>query len=278
MGSFPGHALPGSFFLLFGLWWSVKYPLKYLSRRMKTNCYSRLFYQRLELIEGLVKVIFSLVGILAEQFDNGFHMPLINGEDHSWMKLKNWQHFTVYLFYGLSGMVDVLTYFPFKVPVGLDRLSLSLAEFFEGFIFYFHVHNRSELDQYIHSVLLVAVFGGAFTIFLEVFMREQVVLEFFRTSLTIIQGTWFWQIAFVLYPPSGIPEWNQQDHNNIMFITICFCWHYAIALILMSISYSLVYCFVKRRRWYNSEMDVGIQKLNSDKDAKAALLAGSEEE
>ncbi|XP_030077585.1 transmembrane protein 45B [Microcaecilia unicolor] len=279
MANFKGHALPGSFFLMFGLWWSVKYPLKYLSGKMKANCRTSLFYQRLEFVEGLMKAIFSLVGILAEQFvPDGPHMRLINGEDHSWVKLMNWQHSTMYLFYGLSGVVDVLTYFPLKIPVGLDRLSLSLAVFVEGFLFYFHVHNRPQLDQHIHALLLIAIFGGAFSIFLEVFMRDHVVLEFFRTSLTILQGTWFWQIGFVLFPPSGGPEWNQEDHSNIMFITMCFCWHYAIALILMTINYSLVYCFVKRQRWNNCEMDIGIRKLNSDKDSKAALLAGSEEE
>ncbi|XP_030077118.1 transmembrane protein 45B [Microcaecilia unicolor] len=279
MGSFKGHALPGSFLLMFGLWWSVKYPLKHLSKRVKTNCHSSLFYQRLELIEGLVKASFALIGILGEHFtSNGPHMQLVNGEDHSWVKLMNWQHSTMYLFYGLSGVVDMLTYFPLKVPVGLDRLSLSLAFFFEGFLFYFHVHNRPQLDQHIHSVLLIAIFGDAFSTFLEVFMRGHVVLEFLRASLTILQGTWFWQIGFVLYPPSGGPEWNQEDHSNIMFITMCFCWHYVIALILTAINYSLVYCFVNRQRWSNCEMDVGIWKLNSDKDEKAVLLAGSEEE
>nr|XP_033773237.1 transmembrane protein 45B-like isoform X2 [Geotrypetes seraphini] len=279
MANFKGHALPGSFFLMFGLWWSVKYPLKYLSRRVKTNCRPSLFYQRLELIEGLIKIICSLIGILAEQFvPDGPHMRLVNGEDHSWVKLMNWQHSTMYLFFGLSGILDVLTYFPLNIPVGMDRLSMALALFAEGFLFYFHVHNRPELDQHIHTLLLIAIFGGAFIIFLEVFIRDHVVLELFCTSLLILQGTWFWQIGFVLFPPSGGPEWKQTDHNNIMFITMCFCWHYLIALIVTAINYYLVYCFVKRRRWNNSEMNVEIRKLNSDKDAKAALLAGSEEE
>jgi len=66
MGNFKGHALPGSFFLLFGLWWSVKYPLKYVCRKNKSACYlgSRAGFQRLEFVEGIIKAVFALIGKL----------------------------------------------------------------------------------------------------------------------------------------------------------------------------------------------------------------------
>jgi len=44
----------------------------------------------------------------------------------------NWQHTTMYLFYGLSGVVDIFTYVCPMVPRGLDRLMLSVAVFVEG--------------------------------------------------------------------------------------------------------------------------------------------------
>ncbi|KAJ1174992.1 hypothetical protein NDU88_000283 [Pleurodeles waltl] len=280
MANFKGHALPGSFFLLFGLWWSVKYPLRYLNQKMKSNCRSNQCYQRLELVEGILKAVFALVGILAEQFvPDGPHMHLYNGEDKSWVKLMNWQHSTMYLFYGISGVIDILVYSPLKVPQGLDRLALFLAVFIEGLLFYFHVHNRPELDQHIHSLLLIAVFGGSITIFIEVFLRDNIVLELFRTSLAILQGTWFWQIGFVLYPPWGGPEWNQTDHENVMFITMCFCWHYAAALILMAANYFLVHCCLKREKRIMGEVEIGIRKLKPDQNGvEVALLNQSDEE
>ncbi|KAG7248929.1 hypothetical protein CRUP_038697, partial [Coryphaenoides rupestris] len=36
-------------------------------------------------------------------------------------------------------------------------------------------------------------------------------------------------IGCVLYPLSG-PQWDLTLHDNIMFTTMCFCWHLAIAL------------------------------------------------
>ncbi|XP_074972183.1 uncharacterized protein LOC142067468 isoform X2 [Phalacrocorax aristotelis] len=132
MANFKGHALPGSFFLLFGLWWSVKYPLQYLSQKVNKKSHRNYCFQRVDAIEGGIKIIFALIGMLAEQFvPDGPHLYLYSGESHDWVKLMNWQHTTMYLFYGLSGVVDVFTYVSDAVPRGLDRLMLSLAVFVE---------------------------------------------------------------------------------------------------------------------------------------------------
>lgn len=63
-----------------------------------------------------------------------------------------------------------------------------------GFLFYFHVHNRPHLDQHIHSLLLFAVFAGSASTMLEVFKRDNMMLELFRSSVAILQGTWFYQV------------------------------------------------------------------------------------
>lgn len=67
---------------------------------------------------------------MAEQFvPDGPHAHLYKD---GWVKLMNWQHSTMYLFFGISGIADVLSMSSRHVPVGLDRLSLSLALFVEG--------------------------------------------------------------------------------------------------------------------------------------------------
>lgn len=66
MGDFKGHVLPGSVLLLFGLWWSVKYPLRYLRRRKKnaSSISSKAGFQRLEFTEGIIKAAVALIGKL----------------------------------------------------------------------------------------------------------------------------------------------------------------------------------------------------------------------
>uniref|UniRef100_A0A674IA03 Transmembrane protein 45B n=1 Tax=Terrapene triunguis TaxID=2587831 RepID=A0A674IA03_9SAUR len=231
MKNFEGHALPGCYFLAVGVLWSVKYPIKYLMQRENENISKNKWYQYLELLEGMGKVITTLVGILAGQF-----IPEVD--------LLTWTHGTMYFAYVLNGLVDILISLPLGLPPGLDRFMLSQALFVEGFLFYFHAHHRPALDQHIHSLMLIAIFGGALCSLLEVFMRDHPILELLRTTMFLLQGSWFLQIGFVLYPPWGGPGWDQTDHENIMFLTMCFSWHYIGALLLFIINYTIVYWYV----------------------------------
>nr|XP_021153782.1 transmembrane protein 45B isoform X2 [Columba livia] len=281
MANFKGHALPGSFFLLFGLWWSVKYPLQYLSQKVNKKA-SRIYcFQRADAIEGGVKITFALIGMLAEQFvPDGPHLYLYSGENRDWVKLMNWQHTTMYLFYGLSGVVDVFTYISPVVPQGLDRLMLSMAVFVEGCLFYYHVLHRPMLDQHIHSLLLIVVFLGACSIMLEVFLRDNIVLEMFRACAAIVQGTWFWQIGVVLFQPFGGPAWDEKDHSNIMFLTMCFFWHWAAAVAVVAVNFTLAYCCIQRCRRGSGEpyIGLGVRQQKRNRSSQAAFLNGSDEE
>ena len=75
---------------------------------------------------------YFLAGILAEQFvPDGPHLHLYHAD--GWTKLMNWQHSTMYLFFGVSGVLDMLTYlYSNIVPLGLDRMVLAMAVFVEG--------------------------------------------------------------------------------------------------------------------------------------------------
>lgn len=136
---------------------------------------------------------------------------------------------------------------------------------FAGFLFLYHLHGRSMLDVHVHQLLLYAIFGSALVALLEVFHRCNIILELLRCALTLLQGSWFWQvnlnvcvykqkfmtklllilpslwpqIGFVLYPPRG-PEWDLKDHNNMMFVTMCYSWHLAFAMLVVGVLYGTV--------------------------------------
>lgn len=44
----------------------------------------------------------------------------------------NWQHSTMYLFFAISGITDMLTYLVNHIPLGVDRLVMAVAAFTEG--------------------------------------------------------------------------------------------------------------------------------------------------
>lgn len=57
------------------------------------------------------------------------------------------------------------------------------------------MHSRPPLDAHIHTLLLVAVFSGSASALLEVFMRDNVIVELFGSCMFILQGTWFYQVT-----------------------------------------------------------------------------------
>ncbi|XP_034405555.1 transmembrane protein 45B [Cyclopterus lumpus] len=280
MANFGGHAIPGSFFLLLGFWLTVKHILQHYWRTSKPKGRQIMppFFRKINYVEGGFLIFGAFVGIMVEQFVvDGPHAHLYDRENKSWVKLMNWQHGTMYLFFGISGIALVASTASKLVPVGVDRLALSLALFVEGFLFYYHVHSRPPLDAHIHSLLLVAVFFGSASTMLEVFIRDNIILELFRACLFILQGSWFYQIGFVLYPLSG-PEWDLNLHSNIMFITMCFCWHFAVALLLVTCISSVVLFTVKRFSRRGQDIEIGMRNTASKSSSQKALLEESDEE
>ncbi|XP_045896505.1 transmembrane protein 45B [Micropterus dolomieu] len=279
MANFGGHAIPGSFFMLYGFWLTVKHIIQYYWRTSQPKARQIMppFLKKMDYAEGGFQIFASFVGIMVEQFVvDGPHAHLYDRENNSWVKLMNWQHGTMYLFFGLSGIALIASTSKL-VPTGIDRLALSVALFIEGFLFYYHVHNRPPLDAHIHTLLLVAVFSGSASTMLEVFVRDNIILELLGACLFILQGTWFYQIGFVLFPLNG-QEWDLKLHDNMMFITMCFCWHLAVAMLLVACTSSMVWLTVKRFSAKGRDIEIGMRNTFSKTSSQKALLEESDEE
>ncbi|XP_072577919.1 transmembrane protein 45A isoform X1 [Vulpes vulpes] len=263
MGSFKGHALPGTFFIIMGIWWTVKCILKYACKKHKRTSYlgSKALFQRIEIFEGLIIIGMAITGMIGEQFiPGGPHLALYNYKEGQWVELLNWHHFTMYFFFGLLGVANILCFIISSLPTSLTKLMLSNALFVEAFIMYNHTHGREMLDIFVHQLLVLAVFVTGLIAFLELFIRTSITVELLRTSFILLQGSWFWQIGFVLYPPSGGPAWDTMDHNNVMFLTICFCWHYALNMVVVGMIYAFVTWLVKSRLTRFCPSEVGLLK------------------
>ncbi|XP_008331731.2 transmembrane protein 45B [Cynoglossus semilaevis] len=279
MASFGGHALPGTFFLFFGFWLVVKHTLRHSCRtaRTKGRHSDAPFLQRMEYIEGGIQAFASFVGILVEQFYPGGPIAhLYDAENHSWVKLMNWQHCTMYLFFGISGVSLIVTKRFQLTALRVNCLTLSLALFMEGFLFYFHLHGRPPLDAHIHTVLLVPVFAGSVSTMLEVFIKDNIILELFSAGMFILQGTWFYEIGFVIFPLNGV-EWDQNQHTNLMFVTMCFGWHLAAALLLVAGNSAAVWLILKKFSGRSPNIEIGM-RTTSPTGCHKALLEGSDEE
>ncbi|XP_039712954.1 transmembrane protein 45A isoform X1 [Pteropus medius] len=265
MGSFKGHALPGTFFFIFGIWCTIKSLLKYACKKHKRTSYlvSKTLFRWIEISEGITVVCMALTGMLGEQFIvGGPHLSLYDYKEGHWIQLLSWHHCTMYFFFGLMGVTNILCFTISSLPTSLTKLMMTNALFVEAFIFYNHTHGREMLDIFVHQLLVLVIFLTGVVAFMELFTRS-ITVELMRTSLILLQASWFWQIGFVLYPPSGGPAWDPMDHNNIMFLSICICWHYALTFVIIGVIYAFVTWLTSGphllRGWAASKTNASIQ-------------------
>ncbi|XP_052596873.1 transmembrane protein 45A-like isoform X2 [Peromyscus californicus insignis] len=218
-GDFQGHFLAGTLFLIIALWWSTKSILKHVCKQQKrsSSLITKEFFFRAELLEGIVIIGMASVGII------GLYIALskihqFSDKESRLTLILHWHHLAMYVFFAILGGTKILCSIFSSLPVSLVKLTLSSALFVEG---------------------LVA--------FIEFLTKNNVVLELLRSSLTMLQGMWFYQISFVLYPKNRNYAWDLSDHSNVMFLTICFCLYYALTYAIIGINYALVTWLVKWR-------------------------------
>jgi hypothetical protein len=285
MGSLEGHLLPGTFFIIFGIWWSFITAIRFIHSRQRSifkknslNGYKSSVTMpciclpcagpRRWPIESYFKLIFGCIGIYIEirygieyrpiqvlnsnetrssepyiqmqtenknqnAQDSNEHMHM-HGKRSAHQPAMEWfithnnqQHATMYSAFVLGSIVEIMMYHGVRLPTKLDYVCGILAFFVEGFLFSNHLHSRAPLDVHIHTLLVYAIFGCAILSIFETCYLNNILLTYGRIFFTIFQGTWFWQVGFVIYPPWHNPKyiWDPNDHNQIMTITMSYCWH-----------------------------------------------------
>ena len=98
-------------------------------------------------------------------------MAGINSVSHRFDSIGNAQHITMYFFFALSGVLDLLT-MRGLAPEGTDYMGMVIALLVEGALFKFHLFGRDELDVLIHVLLLYVIGFSALVITLEAAFRS----------------------------------------------------------------------------------------------------------
>ncbi|VDD82636.1 unnamed protein product [Mesocestoides corti] len=240
MGTFAGHALPGSFFLLFGIWSAIFQLKKYYRRRRyelglsprPEPAYKNQLTTPIRCCEGgcccrgkefpldsLLKAVCCLIGIIGEVY-TGF-------KDGSFAHIGNAQHSTMYAMFMLSGILEMINFYRIiRLPKFSDYFFSFLAITTEAVLFAFHLHGRTLADVYVHTILIYAVLCLIVVGVFEAIYPRSLLLGLVRSLFLILQGTWFWHVGAILYPPvSWLPVWNEQAVESIPRATNVFIWH-----------------------------------------------------
>lgn len=311
MGTLGGHVLPGTFFIIFGIWWSIITSMRLIYTSMRTQSRKKETPEyratvtmpciclpctglRRAPIESWFKFIFGTIGLLGEVITglhyeyspavshksptNGSQMHMDMNMDHHHhhkraavnnnlvrhlkMVTVNTQHIVMYTGFIFGALIEILAYHKFTLPKRLPHTMGILAFIIEAFLFANHLHSRHMLDIHVHTLLVYAIYGCVFFSFLETVKPDQIIFTYGRTAFTIFQGTWFWEVGFVLYPPFDDPWfiWEKDNHSHIMLITGSYCWHliFIIAGMLLQIGVmkSLYRTSAKFRSYFDRLIEV----------------------
>lgn len=147
-------------------------------------------------------------------------------EGGSMKSMANVQHATMYAFYGVSGIVDILVRLRTPLPPKTDYALLVLVTVVEGFLFKFHLHGRPPLDTEVHTFIVYVCVIQALFIALEMNNPRNVFLALGRAYCVVLQATWFLQVGFILHNPlpSAVP-WDVHDVRNMTLAASIFTWH-----------------------------------------------------
>ncbi|KAJ7387457.1 Family of unknown function (DUF716) [Desmophyllum pertusum] len=262
MGSLEGHLIPGSMFILGAVWWFIGEILQNnrnnadRARRRATPRGSSPFVQpvwyscrgaRLSKlpVEPIVKVIVAVLSVICELLEYDQTALFDDNGEFVAEHLDNYAHSAMYAFFGLSGLVDlVMWYALLPLPPKFDYLVMSLAFWFEGFLFFFHLHGRDELNVRLHTILYIVVFVTA-GVFLLAVISDQFMqfMSFLKPYLLCLQGGWFYQAGFVSFGPD---PWKNSP-SNVEFLGIAVAVHALAWFVVHLIFHIACYrCFIKK--------------------------------
>ncbi|KAH9512179.1 hypothetical protein Btru_040985 [Bulinus truncatus] len=133
------------------------------------------------------------------------------------------QHASMYFFFLLSGIVDIVIHYGVHLPHGVDYVSMVLALTVEGLLFMSHVHGRSHLNVQFHTLLVYVIGITVVVIILEIKYRNSLMLALARSFLMMLQGSWFWAIGIILYG-RGSPNnvWDENSPESVIWSSIYF--------------------------------------------------------
>ncbi|CAG0880387.1 unnamed protein product [Darwinula stevensoni] len=193
-------------------------------------------------------------------------------ENWNWVHLGNAQHvcmFFGFLFWGVIGMLMDKGY-PF--PPYADHAFIILALIVEWLLFANHLHGRYPLDVLTHTLLGNVLTSGILLGFLNAWKNSQILPILALTYTMLVQGTWFWQVGFILYPPWE-KTWNEESHDHMTIATVIFVAHLFIDALLILILNGFIESCLRGQGHHGKDSEEEEWMLSEEKlDEKASAI------
>jgi hypothetical protein len=233
-GAFLGHIVPGAFFILWGVWWLVAlfdtflttmaFKHKFSSKAWYHAFFGPVWLRRIPL-EPLIKIFLPFMGILGELWLGHPSWRTLVAPDGKFVvdNINDWQHSAMYLAFCLSGLVDLIGYYSqHSVPRGASHAFVSLAFLVQGVLLVFHLKGPA-IEIMVHLILVLVIFATFIACIFEGFNKDSILASSLRPLLTLLQGVWWVQTAFIMFVSD--PAYDPDYMGGTMMVPAVFVMH-----------------------------------------------------
>ncbi|KAM7542151.1 hypothetical protein Aperf_G00000011266 [Anoplocephala perfoliata] len=218
-GLLTSHIYFGGYFFVLGAWWFTavlrdQYRRDRQSRKVEAHLSfsGKCVVCSSKVVEGLVKLVACLIGVVIEAITvKSMGRPV------------NYTYDTIYVSFMLAAVVDIIIGLQVVLPEGIDYVAHAVA--FANLGVLARSQSVGDLKLTVATRMItsyIAIFS-TIALIMELYRPQSQILKFVRTSAVMLQGVWFWQTGIVL-DSFFAARWIEEDHENLMYITIAFSW------------------------------------------------------
>ncbi|KAG2304225.1 hypothetical protein Bca52824_032876 [Brassica carinata] len=194
MGSFKGHALPGTLFFVVGVWHIWSSVVRFVSnpKSFRVRVWHPLY----------VVTIGSLIDLCIEFFYSTHLNFFVNGVLNP-SHMNDFEHSGMLLMFFILGFIALFSEKTRLLPLPQEALCLIAATAFtaQGLLFFFHSTSHKGLEGYYHLLLVFLVGLCVISSIAGAICPTSFPVDLCNGIAMILQGLWFYQTAFTLYGP-----------------------------------------------------------------------------
>lgn len=220
MGSFKGHVLPGTLFLLVGVWhiWSAVVRFVSGPKSFRVRVWSPVpgFDGRLTYLELYLVVIGAFVDMCIELLYSPHLKFFVDGVLNP-SHMNDFEHSGMLLMFFIFGTIALLSEKTSFLPLSQGALCLIAATAFcaEYLLFFYHSTTHKGLEGYYHLLLVLLIGLCIITTVAAALIPTSFAIDLCSGIAIALQGLWFYQTAFTLYGPM-MPQGCRLKENMIM--------------------------------------------------------------